>query len=187
MLNQGELEHAGPRPQLADREGCDGLIGVDEPVQPVTIESRVAIAEQLDGHGVDACRAGELARGQLRKLSVVARWKVMADLTHLAFHQVEVVEQPLGGGRRRLAAFGVLGKRGIDAPQCLLVLAESLQVGAAAAALAQRDGEERGQPSRMLLEGFNSQELDIARGRPREAGVIHRAATLGFVCTAQCV
>ena len=63
VLDQGELEHAGPRPQLADREGCDGLIGVDEPVQPVSVESRVAIAEQLDGHGVDACRAGELARG----------------------------------------------------------------------------------------------------------------------------
>ena len=127
VLDQGELEHAGPRPQLADREGCDGLIGVDEPVQPVTIESRVAIAEQLDGHGVDACRAGELARGQLRKLSVVARWKVMADLTHLAFHQVEVVEQPLGGGRDRLAPPHVAGEEEIRATEHARVVGQAPQ------------------------------------------------------------
>ena len=33
----------------------------------------------------------------------------MADLAQLAFHEVEVVEQPLGGGRDRLATPHVAG------------------------------------------------------------------------------
>ena len=54
-------------------------------------------------------------------------------------------------------------------------------MGAAAAALAQRNSEERGQPSRMLLERFNSQEFDGAGRRAGDAGVTHRAVTLGCV------
>ena len=47
---------------------------------------------------------------------------------------VEVVEQPLGGGRRRLAAPGILGQRGVDLAKHARVLVEPLQVRAAAAA-----------------------------------------------------
>ena len=113
MLDQRELEHARPRPQLADGEWCDRLVGVDESLQSLGVESRVAVAEKFHGHGVHARRAGELARGQLGKLSVVAGRKVPANLAHLGFDQVKIVEQPLGCGRDRLATPYVAGEEAI--------------------------------------------------------------------------
>ena len=127
VLDQGQLEHAGPRPQLADSERGDGLVGVDEPIQPPGIESRVAVAELLDGHGIDAGGAGDLARGQLGELAVVAGRKVMADLADLAFHQVVVVEQPLGGGRDRFATSHVAGQDAIGVAKDARVVGEAAQ------------------------------------------------------------
>src|SRR5439155_13672776 len=88
-------------------------------------------------------------------------------------NDVEVVEQPLGGGRRRLSAFCVVGQRRVDLSKRVRVLAQSLQMRAAAAP-SHGNGEQGGQPSRVLLERFNSKELDSPLRRTGDAGVSHR-------------
>ena len=62
ILDQRELQHARPRPQLADRQRRDALIAVQEDAELVTIDAAVAVAHQFDGHRVDPRFARVLAR-----------------------------------------------------------------------------------------------------------------------------
>ncbi len=80
VLDERQLEHARPGPQLADRERCDRLVAVQEAEQLLAVEAAVAVADQLDGHGVDAgsrrrCRAPRAwaARGSSRAAGSGAR------------------------------------------------------------------------------------------------------------------
>ena len=165
VLDQRELERARPRPQLADAERRDGLIGVDEPLQPLDVESRIAVAEEFHGHGVDACRAGVLAGGQLRKFAVIASREVVPDLAHLGFNQVEVVEQPFRGGRDRLAAPHVGGENAVCVAKHARIVREAAQQPRRAAPRVSRQGELRGQRPRALLETLDAEEFAVQRTR----------------------
>ena len=99
VLDQRELQHARPRPQLADGERRHALIAVQEVRELRQVEPAVAVAQQLDGDRIDARLAGVIAGDQRRQLAVVAPRQVLADLDNLRRDQVEVVEEPLGGGR----------------------------------------------------------------------------------------
>src|SRR5439155_11643138 len=101
------------------------------------------------------------------------RRQVVMNIAERGENDVEVVEQPLGGGGRRLSAFGVVGQRRVHLSKRVRMLAQSLQVRAAAAS-AQGNGEQGGQPPRVLLERFNSKELDSPLRRRGNAGVTHR-------------
>ena len=94
VFDQRQLQHARPRPQLADRERRDALIAVEELRQLLPVEPAVAVAQQLDRDRVDARVAGLLARRQRRQLAVVAPRQVLADVDDLRRDQVEVVEEP---------------------------------------------------------------------------------------------
>jgi hypothetical protein len=77
---------------------------------------------------------------------------------------VKVVEEPFGGGRRRLAAARVVSERGIDRAQPLPVVLEPPQVGARTAARRPPgDGEECRQAARMLLQQLDAEQLDARR------------------------
>ena len=115
-----------PRPELADRQRRDRLERRDEPLQALRIEAAGAAADQLERHRVDARQAGELVGRDPRQSRKNAGRQVVVDVAERRDDDVEVVEQPLGGGRRRLSAFRVVGERGIDA------LAASARAGAAA-------------------------------------------------------
>ena len=67
VLDERQLQHARPRPQLADRQRRDALVAVEELDELLAIEPAVAVPDQLDGHGVDARVAGVLARGERRQ------------------------------------------------------------------------------------------------------------------------
>ena len=71
VLDQRQLQHARPRPQLADRQRRDALVAVEEHRELLAVEAAVAVADQLDRHRVDARVAGVLARGERRQLAVV--------------------------------------------------------------------------------------------------------------------
>ena len=75
---------------------------------------------------------------------------------------MEVVEQPLGGGRRRLSAPGVVGERGVDLAQRAHVLVEPPQMRAAAAARPPRERQERREPPGVLLERLDPEQFDAA-------------------------
>ena len=62
VLDERELQHARPRPQLADRERRDALKAVEEERELRHIEAAVAVADQLDGNRVDARVARLLSR-----------------------------------------------------------------------------------------------------------------------------
>jgi hypothetical protein len=62
------------------------------------IETRVAVADELEGHGVHAGDAVPVAQGELGKLAVVPLWKVSPNFEDLRLEEMKVVEQPL---RRR--------------------------------------------------------------------------------------
>ena len=109
VLDEGELEHARPGPQLADRERRDRLVAVEEAEELLPVEAAVAVADELHGQGVDARVSGELAGGELGQLAVVAARQVLAHVADLGSDQVVVVEQPLR--RRRDELSPVHGER----------------------------------------------------------------------------
>ena len=59
----------------------------------------------------------ELARGELGKLPVVANREVVPDGVRLRLHEVEVVEEPLGGRRNGNAPVDVVGQDEIGVAQ----------------------------------------------------------------------
>ncbi len=56
VLDEGQLEHAGPGPQLADGEGGHGLEGVHEAHELGPVQAAVAVADDLHRHRVHARR-----------------------------------------------------------------------------------------------------------------------------------
>ena len=125
VLDEGELEHARPGPQLADRERRHRLVAVHEAHELLPVEAAVAVADQLDGHGVDARVAGELAGGELGQLAVVAARQVLAHVADLGGDQVVVVEQPLRGRRDELPLVHVLGHGEVRLAQDARVVGEA--------------------------------------------------------------
>ena len=73
---------------------------------------------------------------------------------------VEVVEQPFGGGRQGLALL-FAGERGVHLSQGAHVGGEPTQVGAPVAA-ARRNREQRRQPPGVLFQQLDAEELDTA-------------------------
>ena len=54
VLEQRQLQHAGPRPELADRQRRHALVAVQESDQLLPIQTAVAMSENLQRDGVDA-------------------------------------------------------------------------------------------------------------------------------------
>ena len=134
MVEQRELQRARPGPELADRERRDRLEGADEPLQPLRVEPARARSDQLERERVNAGESGELVGGDARKPLEERRREIVMDVACGGRDDVEVVEQPFGGGRHRLLP-RVVGERRVDLAQRAHVLLELPQVGAAAAAL----------------------------------------------------
>ena len=99
VLHEHDAQRDRHGPQLADRERRHVLVGAHEATECVRVEAAVGERDVGPGHAVDAREAGELGLGQLRQRAVVAGREVLADLTDLLVDDVEVVDEPLGGGR----------------------------------------------------------------------------------------
>ena len=79
---------------------------------------------------------------------------------------MEVVEQPFGGGRCRLASPDIFGERGIDLAKHAGVLVEPFQMRAAAATRPPDRSQDNSKPAGVFLERLDPQQLDAA-GRLR--------------------
>ena len=112
VLEQRELQHARPRPELAHRQRRHRLKGADEALQPLRVEPAGARPDQLEGKGMDARQPGVLVRGDARQTAEIGRREIALDVARRRGGNVEVIEQPLGGRRHRLAA-RVLCEKGV--------------------------------------------------------------------------
>ena len=158
VLDEGELQHARPRPELSDGERRDGLEGVQPAHELGAIEAAVAVPDQLHGERVDARVAGLLPRGELGQLAVVAAREVLADVPDLGGDEVEVVEEPLRRRRDELAAVHVVGEGPVRLAQDADVVVEPREDAASGALrrVHRESGRERAGP---LLEALDAEQL----------------------------
>ena len=104
VFHQHDAQRDRHRPQLADGQRFDGLIGAHEAPQGLGIEAAVGVRDECPGDAEHARKSGERSVGELGQLAIEARRQVLADLADLFFDHVVVVEHPLGG-RRDAATF----------------------------------------------------------------------------------
>ena len=102
VIDEGQLEHAGPCPELADRERRNRLERGDEPLQPLRVEPARARSDELERQRIHARQPGKLVSGHPRQALEVRRRQVVVDVTGRRRHHVEVVEQPFRRRRYRL-------------------------------------------------------------------------------------
>ena len=163
VLEERELQHARPGPQLADGQRRNGLEAVHEADELLAVQAAVAVPDQLHGHRVDAGVARQLARRELGQLAVVAARQVLADVADLRGHQVIVVEQPLRRGRDELPLVHVLGHREVRLAQDARVVGEARKDVAGAPPQLGIDDQARRQRLGPLLEPLDAQQLVAQR------------------------
>src|SRR6266849_3908919 len=128
ILDQAKLEHAGPCPELADRERCYGLECGDEPDQALRIQPSIAVLNQLLRQSVDSRPARQLARCQLREAAMIGGRQVVPHSLELGLRDVEVIEQPFRRRGDRLSAMNVIRQGPVRPSQDALVFLEPSQV-----------------------------------------------------------
>jgi hypothetical protein len=169
-LDERHLQHGGPGPELAQGERGHGLVGDEEAREAVRVEAPVAVADELQRHRVDAGTPRELARGELGQLVVVAAGQVARRLARRGLDDREVVEQPLGGRGRALAAVDVVGEPlvGLAQPRCVVLEAREEGPRPLAGLARERElGRERLGP---LLQPLDAQELAAEGSRSPGGG-----------------
>ena len=159
VLDERELQRRRPRPQLTDRQGRDRLEGGHEAVEALRVEAARAAANQFQRHRIDARQTGELVSRDPREPAKEASRQIVMNVAQGGQDDVEIVEQPLGGGRRRFAFCRVASQCRVDVTKSPRVLANLLQMRAAASVL-RRDREQRGQSPRMLFQRLNAEQFD---------------------------
>ena len=163
VFDERQLQHAGPRPELADRQRGDALVAVDEHRELLTVDPAVAVTHQLDGHGVDPRVARLLARGERRQLPVVGAGQMLVDVPDLRRHQVEVVEQPFRRGGDELPGPDIVRQRPVGVAQHAGVVVEPGKDVAGAAPRVRVDGEARRERQRALFQPLDAEQLVAKR------------------------
>ena len=104
VLDEHDAQRDRDGPQLADREGLDGLVRRDEATQHLGIEVTVGVRDERPGDAEDPRIARERTVRELRQLPVEAGRQVQSRVADLLLHEVVVVQQPLGGRHRAAPA-----------------------------------------------------------------------------------
>ena len=126
--------------------------------KPLGFEAARARADQLERERVDAGQAGELVGRDAGQPPEERRREIVMDIARGGRDDVEVVEQPFGGGRHRFLP-RVVRERRIDVAQRAHVVLELAQVGAAAAPASGRNREQRREPAGMLLQQLDAEQF----------------------------
>ena len=133
-------------------------------MQPLRVETPGAMADELEGHRIDAWKAGELVGGDAGQALVELGGEVVTDVACRCRDDVEVVEEPLGSRGSLFAACYVVIERDVDLAQRTHVRVESLEVGDRGST-ARVDGEQRGQPASVIFERLDPQQFEAGVGR----------------------
>ena len=182
VIDEGQLQHAGPGPELADGERRNRLECGDEPLQPLRVEPARTRADELDRQRVDTRQTGKLVGGHARQALEVRRRQVVVDVAGRRRHHVEVVEQPFRCGRHRLLE-GVVRQLGVHLAKRRHVVPEPAEVRAGVTVTARRDREQRREPARVLLEHLDAQQLDIAAGDPGNCELLTHAVSRATIAS----
>ncbi len=95
ILDEHDAQRDRHRPELADRERLDLLVGLHVAAQHLGFEPAVRVGDEGPGQAEHARVPGKRAVGELRQLPVVAPRQGDRHLADVRFDQVVVVEQPL--------------------------------------------------------------------------------------------
>ncbi len=137
VFDQRQAQHDGNRPQLAQLERRHFLVRGHEARQRFRIDAAIAVRDDLERQLVHARAAGRRALGQPWQLLAVVLGQVTAGDADLFFDQVQVIEQPLGGGRDLAAVLDGGGQFVAGGADDFRVFAQARQQLVAAAARAQ--------------------------------------------------
>ena len=152
------------------------MIRVQESDQALLVDPRIAVANELDRHGVNAHLARLLTRGESRQLAVVAPRQVLVDFQDRCLEDVEVVEQPLGGSRALFAARRVVAERDVDLSQRAHVRVEASQVscGRPPPGIYR---QQRCQTAGVVFERFDTKQFEPGVGRRADMRELIRSAS----------
>src|SRR5581483_2774210 len=103
-LDQRQPQHDRNRPELADRERRDVLIGIHEAPQNVLIEPSGRVRDEVVGDDVHPRVAPPASVRQRRQLVVVLARKISTDFLDLRADDVVIVAEPLLGRSLHLVA-----------------------------------------------------------------------------------
>jgi hypothetical protein len=158
VLHEHDAQRDRHRPQLADRQRLNALVGAHESAQQRGIEAAVGVRDEGPGHAEDARIAGEGPAGELRQLAVVAGRQIVADLADLLVDQVEVVDQPFGRRRHGPALADRGGEGAVRLEQGRLVVLQPCGERPAGDRL-RGDGLSLRETLGVLLEALGAEEL----------------------------
>ncbi len=171
VFDQHDAQGDGHRPQLADGQRLDLLIGAQIAAQHFGIEQAVGVGDKGPGHPEHARISRKGSAGQLGQLAVIALGQVAADLADLLFDHVKIVDQPLGGRGYGGARVHRLGDVAIGLDQHRLILRQPFrQRGAPALAGGDRLGA--GETAGVVFQPLDAEQFGADRRAiiPRRAG-----------------
>ena len=178
VLEQDDAQRRRQRPQLAEGELADLLVGTQEVNEQIVVEGAVGVGDEGPGDAVDARQADQRLVLQHRKIAEVAAWQAVADLARLRFDQVEVVEQPLGGRADLVARRRVAGDVVLRLAQDADVLAQAREEGARALGC-ERRRVRLCEAAAVLRKALGAEDLGAVRSFERAAPGVEDLAQLG--------
>ncbi len=158
VVDEEDPEADRDRPQLADGQRLDALVGPYHAPQALRFEAAIRVRDVGPGETHNPRVAREMALGQLGELAVVVRGQVVADLAELLVDDVKVVDQPFRGRRDRPFVLDRTGQDAIRLQQDAAVLGDTRSDGVSPT---RRVGDHLGggESPRMLLQPLDAEEL----------------------------
>ena len=96
VLDEHDPQGDGHRPEFADRQRLDLLVGPHVAAQHLGIEAAIGVGDEGPGHAEHARISRERPVSKLGQLAVIARRQIGADFADLPLDEMVVVDQPFG-------------------------------------------------------------------------------------------
>ncbi len=174
ILDQHNPQCDRDRPQFANGERLDLLIGTQVTAQDLRVEQAVRMGDERPGHAEHPRVLRERSAGELRQLPIVAGRQIGADFSDLLLDHIKVVDQPFGGRRDDRASVDRLGHIAIRREQHGFVVGKSRRQRGALQ-LARRHRLRRGEAA-----GVFFQTLDAEAFRPDGCAIVPRRRPSGI-------
>ncbi len=95
VFDQRQAQHDGNRPQLAELDRGDRLVGRDEAAEALRVDAAIPVGNGFQGDVVDTRQSRRGPVGQARQLAAVVLGQMPLGGAYLLLDQVEIIEQPL--------------------------------------------------------------------------------------------
>jgi hypothetical protein len=127
VLDQRQPQHDRKGPEFAEFERSHGLVGGEETRSALGVDAAVDVGDEFEGQVVDPRTAlGSLVQEPGQPADIGAR-QMQAGDANLLFEEVEIIDEPFGGGRDAPACGRGAGHQVVDLAEVPLVLVEPLE------------------------------------------------------------